>query len=108
MNSHTRREISEILSISGCSEYSNRTPTLKLEIALPEHESTKSAPSSRKPKQTAAAVWVILLLVIALTATFWATYQLCGLLAQRMQQIQRQRYQPQVAYSDVWTKGRHW
>ena len=108
MNHHTWREIAERLS-HGCREYSNPPSMLNLRIALPgaRDEFRSSAPSSRKPKQNAVAVWVILILVVAVTGTFWAANQLCGVLAQRMQEMQRQRYQRQVSYSDFWNKGRH-
>src|SRR5690349_15147521 len=110
MNSHARRETAELLSLTGCNEYSSRTPMLKLGMALPvaKREFTPRAPSSRKPKQDAVAGWVILMLVIAVTGTFWATNQLCGLLAQRMQQMQRDRYRQQVAYPELWKQGRYW
>ncbi len=94
MDSHTNREIAELLSITGCNGDSSRT--VKLRIALPDvkQESTSSAPSSRKPKQHGVAAWVILLLLGAVTGALWATNQLCGLMAQRVQQIQQQRYHP--------------
>ena len=66
---------------------------------------TAGATSSRKHKQVAVAFWVFLT-AIAVTATFWGTNQLCVLLAERMRQAQRQRYRPQVAYSDLWNKSR--
>jgi len=109
MNGHTRREITELFTISGCNEYSSRTPVLKLGIAPPgvSYKFAVSSPSTRKPRQAAVTLWVVLLLAIAIAGTFWATNQLCGLLAQKMQQMQRQRYRPQTEYSDLWNKGRH-
>jgi len=109
MNSHPKREIADLLRATGCNEYSSRTPVLKLGIAPPgvSYKFAASSPSTRKPRQAAGAVWVVLLLAIAIAGTFWATNQLCGLLAQKMQQMQRQRYRPQTEYSDLWNKGRH-
>jgi len=110
MTSHIRREIAELLSIGGCKEYSSRTPSLRLRIASPGlgHEFTTCAPSSREPKQAATAVWAILMVVIVVTGTFWAANQLCGLMAQRVQQIHQQRYRPQIAYPEFWKQGRNW
>lgn len=97
MNTYTRREITELLSIAGCNDSGRRM----------RREFADGALSIRRPKQTGVAVWVVLLLVIAGTGTFWGANQLCGLLAQNTRQMQRHYYRPQMAYSDLWNKGRH-
>jgi len=109
MNSYMNREVAELLSLTGSNEYSSRTTILKLRTALPgmRREFAASAAPSRKRKQAAAAAWAILILAIVVSGTFWATNQLCGLMAQRAQQMQRQRYRPQMTYSDLWNKSRH-
>jgi len=110
MKNDTTRETAELLSLTGCDEFSSRTPVLRLGIALPKLKQgfAANAPPSRKRKEGAVAVWLILILVITVTGTYWATDQLCGVLAQRMQEMQRQRYRQQVAYPELWKQGRHW
>ena len=109
MNSQMRREIADLRSITSSSEYSGSTPILRFRTALPgvRREFAASAASSPKRKHAAAAAWAILILAIVVSGTFWATNQLCGLMAQRVPQMQRQRYRPQMEYSDLWNKGRH-
>ena len=109
MNNYMNREVAELLSLTGSNEYSSRTTTLKLRTALPgmRRECAASAASSPKRKHAAAAAWAILILAVVVSGTFWGANQLCGLLANRMQQMQRQRYRPQMTYSDLWNKGRH-
>jgi hypothetical protein len=109
MNSQTRRQTAEFLGITDCNGYSGSTPVSRFEIPLPgvRHELAAAAPLNRKPRQAAVAVWVILIVVIAATGAFWATNQLCALLAQRIQQVQRQSYSQRTPYSDLWKPGRH-
>lgn len=106
MNSHTSREIGDLLSI-GSNESFSHVARSKWRIVLPagKHEPRVSAHSPRNRKENAAAVWVILILVLAIAGSFWATTQLCGLLAERMQEMQRQRISPQAAYSELWKQG---
>ena len=73
MTSYTRRETAEFMNITGSDDFSSRTPVLRLGIALPgvKHELPASARPHRKRKEGAVAGWVILILVITVTGTYW-------------------------------------
>ena len=110
MSSQTNGGTAEQSRITDCREFSSRRPILKLRIARSETQREPRADEAprRRPKQSVLTVSVALLLVTVITGMFWATYQWCGLLSQRMQELQRQNYRPQTAYSDPWTAGGRW